>query len=82
MAQKSPVTSEQIAEMIISDVLARWPETAVIFQKYNMACVGCVVAPFYELESPLASFCGEDLADTRAGVSWAPSGAHRGTIRR
>ena len=56
MAQKSPVTSEQIAEMIISDVLARWPETAVIFQKYNMACVGCVVAPFYTIEVAISIY--------------------------
>lgn len=56
MAQKSPVTSEQIAEMIISDVLARWPETAVIFHKYNMACVGCVVAPFYVIEVAISIY--------------------------
>lgn len=36
-----------IAEMTIEDVLARWPETADVFNRHNMACVGCPVAPFY-----------------------------------
>jgi len=56
MEHKSPITSEQIAEMIISDVLERWPETAVVFQKYNMACVGCVVAPFYSIEAAISIY--------------------------
>lgn len=53
MDNNSPVESEQIAEMIISDVLERWPKTAVVFHKYNMACVGCVVAPFYDIEAAI-----------------------------
>ncbi len=36
-----------IAEMTVEDVLTRWPETAEVFNRYNMACVGCPVAPFY-----------------------------------
>lgn len=56
MENNSPIKSEQIAEMIISDVLARWPETAVIFQKHNMACVGCVVAPFYSIEAAISIY--------------------------
>jgi hybrid cluster-associated redox disulfide protein len=34
------------AEMTVEDVLARWPETAVVFNEYNMACIGCAIAPF------------------------------------
>ncbi len=36
----------QLSEMTIEEVLGRWPETAVIFHEYAMACVGCAVAPF------------------------------------
>ena len=50
------ITAEQIADMIISDVLERWPETAVVFHKYNMACVGCVVAPFYTIEAAISIY--------------------------
>jgi hybrid cluster-associated redox disulfide protein len=38
-----------LGQMSIADVLERWPETARVFQEYRMACVGCVVAPFFTL---------------------------------
>jgi len=36
----------QVGEMTIEEVLVRWPETAIIFHEYAMACIGCAVAPF------------------------------------
>lgn len=42
-------TAEALGNMVIEDVLTRWPETAVTFQRYNMACVGCAVANFYTI---------------------------------
>ncbi len=39
----------QLAEMTISEVLERWPATADVFHTHAMACVGCVVAPFYSI---------------------------------
>ena len=33
--------------MTVEDVLTRWPQTADVFGRHNMACVGCPVAPFY-----------------------------------
>lgn len=40
--------SEFVLEtLLLEDLFARWPETAVVFQRHQMACVGCVVAPFY-----------------------------------
>lgn len=44
MAVSSPIST-----MIISDVLEHWPETAAVFHAHDMACVGCVVAPFYTI---------------------------------
>lgn len=38
-----------LAEMVIEDVISRWPQTARVFHAYNMACVGCPVAPFYTI---------------------------------
>ncbi len=38
-----------IADMTVEDVLTRWPETADVFNRHNMACVGCPVAPFYKV---------------------------------
>lgn len=56
MGNQSSSSAEEIAEMIISDLLERWPETAAIFHKYNMACVGCVVAPFYTIEAAISIY--------------------------
>lgn len=37
------------SHMIIADVLSRWPATIPVFQKYQMGCVGCAIAPFETL---------------------------------
>lgn len=37
----------ELPETTITDLLQRWPETAVVFHRHKMACVGCAVAPFY-----------------------------------
>lgn len=42
-------TQSTLAEMIIEDVLTRWPETAVVFHRHKMACPGCAVAGFYTI---------------------------------
>lgn len=39
--------SDQIANMTIKAVLDQWPQTAGVFNQFNMACVGCPVAPYY-----------------------------------
>lgn len=36
-------------EMTIEEVLEAWPETAVIFQDYAAACIGCDLASFCTL---------------------------------
>lgn len=40
----------QLAAMTIEAILTTWPRTARVFHAYKMACVGCVLAPFYSLE--------------------------------
>lgn len=54
--ENSTITTELIAGTMISDLLERWPETAVLFNKFNMACVGCVVAPFYSVDDAIAIY--------------------------
>lgn len=48
--------SEIIASMTVADVLSRWPETAEVFNRHNMACVGCPVAPFYTIAEAAAKY--------------------------
>jgi hybrid cluster-associated redox disulfide protein len=54
--QQFPVDVEEIANTTISDLLERWPGTAVVFQKHNMACIGCAVAPFYTIEDAVSIY--------------------------
>ena len=45
-----------IGEMTVEDVLRRWPKTADVFGRHNMACVGCPVAPFYTVSEAAAVY--------------------------
>ena len=33
----------------LDKVLNDWPETAPVFQKHNMVCVGCLIGPFHTI---------------------------------
>ena len=61
-------------EMTITEVLTRWPETAQVFHEYNMACVGCVVAPFYTI-ADAADVYGLSPAEFAAELLTLISGA-------
>ena len=45
-----------LAEMTVDEVLTRWPQTAEVFTRRNMACVGCPVAPFYTVTEAAAIY--------------------------
>ncbi len=45
-----------IADMTVEDTLTRWPQTADVFGRHNMACVGCPVAPFYTVAEAAAVY--------------------------
>ena len=65
-----------LAEMLISDVLARWPKTAEVFHHHNMACVGCPVADYYSIRdaAQVYGLSSEDfLAELTATIDGSPS---------
>lgn len=41
------MNGEELTNLKLEELFQRWPETTVIFQRHQMACIGCVVAPFY-----------------------------------
>jgi hybrid cluster-associated redox disulfide protein len=47
------------ADMIVNDVMHRWPQTVPIFRLYTEACVGC----------SLGGFCTVTEAATEYGLS-------------
>jgi hybrid cluster-associated redox disulfide protein len=42
MAQEQPMSLRTI-----EDLLTTWPETAIVFKRHNMACIGCSVSHLY-----------------------------------
>jgi hybrid cluster-associated redox disulfide protein len=64
---ESPLSSD----LIVADVLRRWPATIRVFAARRMACVGCAMAPFMTLEEAARSYgmeLGTFLADLRRAV--------------
>jgi hybrid cluster-associated redox disulfide protein len=47
--KKRPPDKFLITEMSVQAILERWPQTAVIFNRYASACIGCAIAPFCTL---------------------------------
>lgn len=43
------MTKDTIIKLTIEELLQQWPQTAQVFHDYQMACVGCVMAPFYNV---------------------------------
>lgn len=41
-------------DMNIKEVIQKYPETANVFAKYNMGCIGCMAASFEKIEDIVA----------------------------
>ncbi len=58
--------AHSLLEKTIEEVLTTWPETAVVFKRHSMACIGCAVSQFYTIANatkvyhiPLDEFVAE-----------------------
>jgi len=47
-------------DMNIKEVIEKHPEVVVVFQKYNMGCVGCIAANFEKI-SDITAVHGVDV---------------------
>ena len=47
-------------DMNIREVIEKHPEVVLIFQKYNMGCIGCIAASFEKI-SDIAAVHGIDV---------------------
>jgi len=55
------MTEEKITEdMTIRDVIEKFPETASVFAKYNIGCIGCIAASFERVKD-IAGVHGTDV---------------------
>jgi hybrid cluster-associated redox disulfide protein len=60
--QKGEIMSkEKISEdMTIKEVIDNYPETAMVFMKYNVGCIGCLAASFEKVKD-IATVHGIDI---------------------
>ncbi len=40
------MTDEQLGAMTVAEVMSRWPHVLALFNRYRLACGGCVMAEF------------------------------------
>lgn len=64
-------------DLVISDVLARWPQTVAVFWRHHMICVGCAMSRFETL-GEIASVYDLDLnalvRELQQAIETAPAG--------
>jgi len=56
---------EIILGLTVSEVLARWPASILLFNRRKMACPGCAMAPFMTLREAAREY-GQDAAGLAA----------------
>lgn len=45
-----------LKDTMVGDILARWPDTATVFNRFKMACPGCVMSPFMTLAEACSAY--------------------------
>jgi len=55
------MSKDKISEdMTIKDVIDNYPETAMVFMRYNVGCIGCLAASFEKVKD-IATVHGIDI---------------------
>lgn len=54
--------ASDLSDMIVGDVIDRWPATVEVFNARRMACPGCAMAPFMTVAESADAY-GLDLAE-------------------
>jgi hybrid cluster-associated redox disulfide protein len=50
------MTHETLSNMLVGDVMERWPSTADVFHAHAMACIGCALAMFCTVRDAAVSY--------------------------
>lgn len=72
--------SEISPSMLVSQVLSRYPQTARVFNKWNVACVGCWLTDEHTIEE-VARIYDLDLHAFMRDLREAISGRNKGPER-
>jgi hybrid cluster-associated redox disulfide protein len=44
------------SDLLVAEVMTRWPQTIPVFIRHRLACVGCAIAPFETLAEVAAIY--------------------------
>ncbi len=72
----------ELQQMTVAEVMERWPESVLVFNRRRMACPGCVMAPFMTVMEAAGSYdiaAAELASDLLTAV--APNDSRKGDIR-
>lgn len=57
----------KMEDLLVSEILETWPETVRVFNRFKMACPGCVMAPFSTIQEACEAY-GLDLGTVVAAL--------------
>ncbi len=63
---------EIAADLTVTELLTRWPQTVDVFFRHHMACVGCVMAPFESVSQVATNYglpCARLLRELRHAIA-------------
>jgi hybrid cluster-associated redox disulfide protein len=45
------MSSIDLTELTVDEILTRWPQTAQVFRHYRLACVGCAIGSYCNMNT-------------------------------
>jgi len=73
----------ELSEMIVAEIMARWPETIHVFVRRRMSCPGCPMAPFMTAADAAREYGfppAELASDLQRAIEAAPGDRPTGAI--
>lgn len=70
------MTTGSLHDMIVAELMDRWPDTIPVFMRRRMACPGCLMAPFMTVAEAAAEhgIRLDDLSDElRLAIACPPA---------
>lgn len=68
------MSPSEMSNMIVADVMERWPATVHVFNARRMACPGCVMSPFMTVADAAVSYELDEKALASDLISAIPAG--------
>jgi hybrid cluster-associated redox disulfide protein len=81
MSEQEKTQDTLSPDLVVAEVLNRWPETIPVFLKYKLDCVGCDMASFDTLADVIRIYClpaEQFVNDLRQAILTSGMGEEKG----